>query len=332
MTERSQVLCRFGYTLREAQFLRLAALLGGYFVAGQFNRFIQRKSGALGKAFVDRTTSLGHAHKVHSDGNRHVYQVTRTSVYQALGDENNRNRRQHQPGMVRRRLMALDYCVAHQGNYLLTEREKVAHFQALGVAKEQLPSECFGSETKRFFVDKHPIEVRSNSEVIFVFVDDGYQGMSAWNTFLKSHRELMRSLSGASVIFASADNIRFLRAERAFNQVITGEVRSGVVDRNRLERYFTAKRKFEARDFGSFDQTSLDRLREDRKVFAGDEIEKRYRQWLVAGEPALEDVQRPSILLKCSVLPNHYGWLRPFQIHERRVSNALDFFSAKTNS
>lgn len=331
MTARSETLCRFGYTPREAEFLELAALMSGYFVVGQFNRFIERKSGALGQAFVERAIRLGHLRKVHGDAKRHVYQVSASLVYEALGDRNNRNRREHQLGTVRRRLMALDYCIAERGSYLLTEAEKLAHFRKLGVAEEKLPQERFGS-AKRFFVEKQPLAVRPSGETAFVYIDEDSQGILAWTTFLKAHRELLRSLHGVSLTYASVETGRFLAAERAFNQVITGGVQTGGIDRNRLERYFAARRRFEARDFASSDQASLDRFREDRKVFADEEIEKRYREWLVVGAPALEGLRQAAVPLSFFVLPSRYDWLRPFQIHERRVSHALDLFPAKADS
>ncbi len=331
MTARSESLRRFGYTAREAEFLELAGLLSGYFVVGQFNRFIERKSGALGQAFFERSIHLGHIRKAHSDARRHVFQITASSVYEALGDRNNRNRREHQLGTVRRRLMALDYCIAQRGSYLLTEAEKLAYFRKLGVAEEKLPQESFGS-AKRFFVDKQPLEVRPGGQTVLVYVDDDCQGTLAWTTFLKAHRELVRALQGVSLTFATADSARFLAAERAFSQVITGGVQTGGIDRNRLERYFAARRRFDARDFASFDQSSLDRFREDRKVFADEEIEKRYRDWLVMGTPALEGLRQAAVPLSLVVLPSRYDWLRPFQIHERRVSHALDLFPAKANS
>lgn len=332
MTTRSESLCRFGYTPREAQFMELAALLSGYFVVGQFNRFIERKSGALGQAFVERASRLAHIRKVYGDSKRHVFQVSASSVYQALGDAHNRNRREHQLGTVRRRLMALDYCIAQRGTYLLTESEKVAHCRKAGVAEERLPHERFGSGAIRFFVDKQPIEARPTGETVIAYINDECQETSAWITFLKSHRDLLRALSRTSATYASLDGGRFLAAERAFSQVITGGVHTGGIDRNRLERYFAARRRFDARDFASFDQSALDRFREDRKVFAGDEIERRYREWLVVGAPALEGLQQASVPLGFFVLPNRYDWLRPFQIHERRVSHALDLFPAKANS
>jgi hypothetical protein len=96
-----------GYSRPEAQFLRLVALHSGYFVRRQFLRSFDCARGKRSKDFLDEMTR-GHARREVFREDRHIFRLQSRTIYEALGHDDNRNRREHQPSTVRLRLMALD--------------------------------------------------------------------------------------------------------------------------------------------------------------------------------------------------------------------------------
>jgi hypothetical protein len=70
----------------------------------------------------------------------HVYHLHATSLYRAIGEKDNRNRRDAPPERIARRLMLLDYILLQRGVWLATEREKVKVFTTrFGVPESALP-------------------------------------------------------------------------------------------------------------------------------------------------------------------------------------------------
>lgn len=312
-------LIRFGYTKREAAFLELAALLSGYFVRRQFNEFIGRECGALGQGFIERAQRLGHMRVLAASGNRQVLHICGSGVYAGLLDENNRNRREHRPETVRRRLMGLDFAISQKERaWLLTEREKVAQFEAAGISKRDLPQSAFRSRTQTFFVDKQPIARGADGQVELGFIDEGLRGFSKWQLFLKQHRLLFQQLRGSIVIYASPDPTRFRPAEAVFRRTVAGESPNGGLDLVRLKRYFSVRKLFDEKIYESFDQSRLDELRENRRVFSGDRFESLYQAWRTEGESALRNVRVSETGLRTHLLPHSYEWLSPIRTKERR--------------
>jgi hypothetical protein len=330
MTEKLE---RFGYTEREAVFLGLAAFLSGYFLRRHFNAFIGKECGALAQRFISRSIRLGHIRAIPALGNRVFYHVCSHSLYAALGDPENRNRREHRPETIRRRLMALDFCLLNSGaRCLLTEREKLDHFVTLGVDEEYLPVATPGSKAKRYFADKQPVCISADCGIQFAFVDEGLRTLSQWALFLKAHRELLRRVEKAEVVYGGCDSERFRAAENLFRRMIAGQTDSGTTDVSRLKRYFLSRKLFEEKRFESFNQSRLDELREDRRVFAGASVQDQYSRWLADGDPALTGLKSPVPEFRTQLLPYLYDWLSPIPIHERRAHNAPYCITAEKNS
>src|ERR1700680_3846264 len=90
-----------GYSREEAQFLRLVALHSGYFVRRQFLRAAECRRGKRDQDFVDELLARGHACREIFREDRHLFRLQSKVLYEALGDEDNRNRREHPPSTVR---------------------------------------------------------------------------------------------------------------------------------------------------------------------------------------------------------------------------------------
>jgi hypothetical protein len=118
-----------GYSREEAEFLRMVALHSGYFVRRQFLRSADCRRGKRDQDFIDQLLSRGHAVREIFREDRHLFRIQSKIIYEALGAEDNRNRREHQPSTVRLRLMGLDFILEHpEHRYLTTQEDKLSFF------------------------------------------------------------------------------------------------------------------------------------------------------------------------------------------------------------
>lgn len=309
-------LCRLGYTPREAAFLEFASL-GGYFVRRQFETYAARKSGAICQRFIERGISLGHFNAQPALGGRIVYHLGSSAFYEVLGDGTNRNRRRHSPDTVRQRLMALDLVLALRESAQPIRRiELVQTFLSKGVPHDRLPGETFGGRTC-YFVERFPVLSTTDSVPVFGFVDAGLKTRAEWERYLKRYRSLFQSLDRAVLFFASVDSRRFDGAEQLFRQTITATSTDGAFDTERLQQYFMRRKQFDEKQFESFDRMALDRLREDKKLFAGAHFDSLYHAWLSTRSIPDSHAQRNSIELRGHQLPYTYDWLTPVRSLER---------------
>ena len=90
-----------GYSAEEARFLWRVAGHSGYFVARQFDAAIQVKHGKRTTVFFEKLVSRGHVRRYIFEHNRHVYHLQYKPFYQAIGDPDSRNRREHQPQTIK---------------------------------------------------------------------------------------------------------------------------------------------------------------------------------------------------------------------------------------
>ena len=196
--ERVHVLQGLGYTQREAAFLCIAALQSGYFLRRQFLSFIE---GAYGKSDTNLTKKVlerRHAKATVLRYNQTLYHLCSKPLYTALGESDNRNRREHFVFTIKARLMALDYVLQHRNDtYLATESRKGEHFRdTLGIDSEYLPSKRYtgkisGEDTVRYFVDKYPIAIAHGPVPVvrFCYIDEGLHSTSGFERYLEQYRE-----------------------------------------------------------------------------------------------------------------------------------------------
>ena len=129
--ERIATLQTFGYDRDEARFLCIAALQSGYFLRRQFLSFIGGTKGWKDVALIKKLRANRHCQITVYRHNRMVYHLSAKPLYIALGEPDNRNRREHQPSTIKNKLMGLDFVLEHPAHhYLATEREKLDYFIA----------------------------------------------------------------------------------------------------------------------------------------------------------------------------------------------------------
>ena len=298
--ERVQALTRYGYTEREAAFLCLAALHGGYFLRRQYCFFLNKEVGGTAHAMIEKALARNHVKVSTYERSAHVYHLCRRPFYEALGQGDNRNRRERQPLTIKNRLMGFDFVLAHpQREFLATEQDKLACFnRTLGIAVSSLPTKEYrspktGSVTVRYFVDKSPIFLSGAPAVVsFCFVDEGAASLSGFETYLQQYSRLFTALSRFEVIYVAGSEALFQPAAQAFDRFLSrlrmdaGSQPADPMIRRMLE-HFAARRLFEARQLSSFDRAKLIRLRQEQREFSGDQHQALYERWKDGGEPVV---------------------------------------------
>jgi hypothetical protein len=89
--ERKMAIQRFGYTEREAAFLCLVALHGGYFLRRQYAAFLQCQRGGNVERLLEKGVLRGHI-RVHQSANQtQICHVGARPFFTAIGEEGNRN-------------------------------------------------------------------------------------------------------------------------------------------------------------------------------------------------------------------------------------------------
>ena len=311
LAERLKALQAFPYTEREAAFLAMAALHGGYFLRRQYLNAIGTQSGGNAVALIDKLLALRHASVAVGCNNTKLYHLCARPFYAALGEEDNRNRRERPPFAIKNRLMGLDYVLGHSENtYLATEREKVDFFTGtLGIDRSLLPIKRFVSQqskaiTDRYFVDKYPIFITPSADngsprASFCYVDEGVITGSRFGSYLRQYRSLFLALAKFNLIYVSSSDRLFQPAERDFRHCIAGleSTANGAMAEDqevRMIEYFVARTRYESQQLDSFDRARLIQLRDDRERFSGSRFEALYQTWKTGGEATILQNSRAS--------------------------------------
>src|SRR3954468_19140906 len=125
LAERATALHSFGYTPMQAEFLTSAALTAGCFLPRQYRSH-------RGKAVEDlchKVLRNGHAQPVQFAHQQKLYHIKAKGFYAALGEEENKNRRESDSWRLITKVMGLDYVLQHpEYRFLPTEGDKVAYF------------------------------------------------------------------------------------------------------------------------------------------------------------------------------------------------------------
>ncbi len=307
--ERIRELQRFGYDAEEAQFLCVAALHSGYFLRRQFLSFIRGKKGWKDVALVNKLKANQHCRITMYRHNRMVYHLSAKPLYDALGERDNRNRRERQPSTIKNKLMTLDFVLDHpQHNYLATEREKLDYFLGtLKLSPANLPTRWYQSPrgrgtTAKHFVDKYPMFLSvppggTSPVVHFCYVDEGLQSTDGFATYLSQYSRLLNALPDFRVIYIAQHHGLLGSARRVFGAFEAQESGSVAAPTEATARqlldHFEARQQYEARDFSRFDTTGLIRYRENKKRFAGDCFEALYERWRAHGAAVVLGVLHP---------------------------------------
>src|SRR6266849_7919558 len=92
-SERIAALKGLGYSEREAAFLCVAALHGGYFLRRQYCGFIGKEIGGTANALVEKLLIQKHAVAISALNHTKIYHLGSRHFYTLLGETDNRYRR-----------------------------------------------------------------------------------------------------------------------------------------------------------------------------------------------------------------------------------------------
>jgi hypothetical protein len=321
---------RLGYTENEARFLSLVAAHSGYFVQRQFSEFVGKPRGGTVNQLVRKLMRRGHSEVSRFLSRPHVYHLHAMQIYARLDLGDLRNDRDKAPFTVRRKLMCLDFVLKHRGfSFLESESQKVDYCTRVrGAALEDLPVRWYSRQgSKRFaachFVEKFPIYFSQNTGsrtapvVHFVYIDEGAQSLSGFETFLRNYHRLFLTLGTFEVIYATSDPRCTDGAKRLFQRCYpeTGGTTLGMLtpEAHRLAGFFEVRRKFEARDFGGLSTERIVQYRAEKQVFSGADYEDLYLRWMEQGDAALRAQTNAGTSLNASfrahILAHDYGMI-----------------------
>ena len=296
LDERARALEPLGFTPRQARFLTLVALHSGYCVRRQYETFAGVRYGKNVRDFLDGLVDRRLADRFVSRADRgHIYHLNSRTLYRLLDQENSRHRRTASAAFAARKLMLLDYVLAHPGvEWLATEAEKLALFSdRLGVPRTALPQVTFtaragGTPTVRYFPHKWPSALVGEPPVMhFVaLVTDGLG--RTFEQFLGDHAALLRQLPAWTVIaIAPRTSSGLATCQDAFRRFLA-RPSSPVAGRPEDIRWYLATRRaVEQGDWARLSVADIDRFRTERARLDLPGVDALYRDWLARGETAL---------------------------------------------
>ena len=306
-SERIAKICDiYGTTARQAEFLMLAGLHGGYFLRRQIDEFLNVQPGGSSIRLLERSLAQKLIRKVPSCSRGHLFHIHAKPFYAALGSPDSRARRPDYGNgkaaaahLIKRKLMALDYVLLHRDRqWLATEDEKVCWFEkSLRVSREALPRRVYfshtgGPPTTRYFVDKQPIWTLSEGAG-FLYLDPITASPAGFDTWLGDLRPLFAALESFQVVYVATVDLHFAAAERRFGKYLDALLRPPEESRNghqeeQFRRYCEDRMLAETRQWGKLGKAGLDRLKQGQIHYASPHCEALYQRWKEAGDAVAE--------------------------------------------
>lgn len=321
--DRARALGVFGFSPRQARFLALVALHSGYCLRRQYLAFADVGYGKNVRDFLDSLVDRKLAQRFTLRADRgHIYHLHSRTLYRAIGQEDNRNRRQVSAAVIARKLMLLDFVLANTDvEWLATEEDKVQLcVDRFGLSPVDLPQHAYESSrpdtpsTVRFFPHKLPIGVTgAQPDVRFVFPAHEHAG-GGFDAFLRDHAAVFGRLSSWTVVVIGPSDPRaFRHCEAAFKRFHANPVSRLIPHGNELRTYFTRREAIDRGQLAELPVAEINRFRRLRDRFSGADIDARYRDWLTRREAALRvsdsdtrDLRNRAGRLQVATLPFAY--------------------------
>ena len=298
--ERVHALEPFGFSESQTRFLVTVALHSGFCLRRHYTAFAGLKYGAGVRDFLDRLVARKLATRLDFRRDRgHVYHLNACSIYAAIEQDDNRNRRRTSPALIARKLMLLDYVLGEPAaDWYATEQDKVALFtRRFVVPVHHLPQRVYlarhhrrAGSTTRHFIHKLPISLTGEAPVVsfaFLVTDTSGQGFSQ---FLHDHFRLLNHLPDWRIVAVAPRHIPGIPAcETAFRRfVVEAQQRRSQEEVDALRTYFVTLDQVERNALPPISSDFIRQHHDARRRFAAPEFEALFRQWLIEGESALE--------------------------------------------
>lgn len=318
--DRANSIAAFGFSDRQARFLVTVMLHSGVFVGRQYCAFADITHGQKVHDFVEKllakrfatATTFGRQQRAR------IFHVQHKPLYAAIGERDNRHRKQVLIARAIERLMILDGVLADRAlTWLGTEREKRRYFiERLGtrLEEQEYPRLVFGTPPKttiRYFPDKPPIGFDAERRRhVFLYLPTSETPMD-FRVFLLRHAELFHSLGRWTirVLLPASQCYRATSFEAAAYDQLAKPLRPSELDEL---HWLFQQRKATASTAPDVDSR---RIAVASKAFRRPRFQALYRRWLEASDPAIWLAQSPTFLdalergdgrIECVVLPHSY--------------------------
>ena len=320
--ERVRAVAKKGFTDRQAGFLVTVMLHSGVCVARQYCAYARIVRGQKVFDFFAALVAKRYATSYSAAHRRaHIYHVHSKTLYAAIGEPNDRNRKPVTLARAVERLMVLD-CVLGDTRlrWLGSERDKVAYFRsATSLRPKELPHIAFGTgaeKTIRHFPDKLPIGVSTDGRThVFVYLVTRPTPVD-FRAFLHRHAELLRALPEWELRLLVPQHL--VEAARLYEEAAREEMARPLRldDAAELRWYFGQQDRV---DRGGAPE-DFRRFRRACRTFRGPRYHVLYRLWKQNGDepvnatvsPVLEDkLARRRGHVTSQPLPHVYAHLSP---------------------
>jgi hypothetical protein len=298
--QRVDAVAAMGFDRRRAQFLALVALHSGYCLRRQYAEFTGVVYGKNVRDFLDHLVKLGVARRLTFRRDRgHIYHLFARSIYSALQQQDNRNRRHASPALIARKLMLLDFVLLQPDReWYVTEDEKVDLFlNTFGLPSYAIPHRTYTGArpavepTVRYCVQKLPLFVtREPLKVHFVCLVTDASARDI-PVFLREHASLLTQLPYSLVVVRPAHISTDDQCRAAFalgTRCLTAP--AGALDSPAISWYFEARRRIELGELRTLSVEDIRRYRVCRRRAAGT-LEGAYRRWVELGYPTFGRIQ-----------------------------------------
>ena len=301
--DRVRALMPLGFSERQTQFLATVALHSGFCLRRHYTTFAGLEYGQGVRDFLERLVRRRLARRLAFRRDRgFVYHLHGTSLYRALGQDDNRNRRQTSPALVARKLMLLDYLLAHpEPEWVATEQDKVALFTGrFGLTRADLPGRSYFAKrhpdrslgmTTRYFIHKLPIAVAGDPPVVtIVFLVTDTSGLG-FTEFVRDHLRLLSRLPRWRIVAVAPAHIPGLPAcETAWRRLLPQVTEPPPADQIAALR--TCMRVLQALEMDDFTGVSIDEapvFHATRRRMGETMLLELHARWKVHGEAAFTD-------------------------------------------
>lgn len=307
----------FGFTERQARFLVAVMLHGGVCVERQFCTFAGIAHGQKAHDFFQKLVNRGYATSA-APGALHrgrLYHVHHKTLYRAIGEPDNRNRKPLTYAAAIERLMLLDAVLAEpQLTWLGSAHDKLSYFgdRASRLLSDELPHLSLGQpRVIRHFPDKLPIGVhRDGRPEVFLYLVTRSSPVD-FRAFLDRHTRLWHALSRWELRLLFPRSFWGGRAayERAFYEQLATPI--SLSEGEELAWLFRERRRLADAGSGSSDA----RFRAAVQRFRGPQFGCLYRAWRRGGDavirPAISTtladmVDRGEAVLRCARVTGSY--------------------------
>jgi hypothetical protein len=300
--DRSRVLEGFGYTARQAHFLALVALHGGYFLRRQYVAFTGAAHGQAAVRFIGHTVARAHARALPYGRHGHVFHLCARPIYAAIGEEHNRNRRIAEWEAVMRKLMTLDFVLARpEAKFWATEEDKVSLLRELKVEPDSWPAKHYLSRragapmTTRYFVDKMPWYREPDDPRLWFAYVNVERTLNGFETFLVQYKNLIAALPSGVTYVAQKGWRRPVQA--VFNKVIGNDSGPTTVPPATFLEYCRLRRDIEADRIQHLRVDELQRFPRLRSRFSARAFDDLYARWIRDGDAVISstDAYPPNV-------------------------------------